>query len=220
MTKARQNIPAKLRSEILNEYNHRCAICGCDRPQLHHIDEDPSNNDAENLIPLCPNCHLSDQHNPTVPLAPEKIRLFRRYKDPTILSSQFEAIFKRTRFLEDIRIADFEQRVDELLNFIGALEMGHYYAKYVGSLIDAGELRRRKDAVSSRREWRKKNRSTFGDRPLWETESLNDLEQSVEDYYTAFNARREAIYDAIVELLRFQPWGKAIDSLYPADRGS
>jgi hypothetical protein len=44
MTKTRQPIPRNIREKILNEYNHRCAKCGSDKPQIHHIDEDPSNN--------------------------------------------------------------------------------------------------------------------------------------------------------------------------------
>ena len=48
-------------------FNHHCARCGRDslRPrnsreqlQVHHIDENPGNNDIENLIPLCAVCHL------------------------------------------------------------------------------------------------------------------------------------------------------------------
>ena len=48
-------------------FNHHCARCGleCSRPkgsreflQVHHIDENPGNNDLENLIPLCARCHL------------------------------------------------------------------------------------------------------------------------------------------------------------------
>ncbi len=48
-------------------FNYHCAWCGkdCHDPatshdalQVHHIDEDPSNNRPENLIPLCAVCHL------------------------------------------------------------------------------------------------------------------------------------------------------------------
>lgn len=48
-------------------FNHHCAFCGkhCatrtrqhDLLQVHHIDENPQNNDFENLIPLCAVCHL------------------------------------------------------------------------------------------------------------------------------------------------------------------
>jgi 5-methylcytosine-specific restriction endonuclease McrA len=42
-------------------YEHKCAVCGYDEEenilQVHHIDENRQNNDIENLIILCPNCH-------------------------------------------------------------------------------------------------------------------------------------------------------------------
>jgi 5-methylcytosine-specific restriction endonuclease McrA len=79
MPKDRPAIPKAVRESVLSEFNHRCAVCGEDKPQVHHIDEDPSNNDPMNLIPLCPNCHLIDQHNPTVPINARRLRLFRRY---------------------------------------------------------------------------------------------------------------------------------------------
>ena len=95
----RPAIPALIRKGVLSEFNQRCAICGADRPHVHHIDANPRNSDPLNLIPLCPNCHLTDQHNPTASMHPEKLRLFRRYKDPLILSHQFEPVFRRMRFL-------------------------------------------------------------------------------------------------------------------------
>ncbi|MBF0350258.1 MAG: HNH endonuclease [SAR324 cluster bacterium] len=48
-------------------FQHHCARCGrdCSLPvsssealQVHHIDENPQNNDLENLIPVCARCHL------------------------------------------------------------------------------------------------------------------------------------------------------------------
>ena len=45
----RENIPKKTKEALLDEYDHRCAICGGDRPHVHHIDENPSNNEI-----LCP----------------------------------------------------------------------------------------------------------------------------------------------------------------------
>ncbi|MBF0287135.1 MAG: HNH endonuclease [SAR324 cluster bacterium] len=48
-------------------FTYHCASCGkdCRSPSnqedllhVHHIDENPGNNDLENLIPLCAVCHL------------------------------------------------------------------------------------------------------------------------------------------------------------------
>lgn len=67
MVKTRINPPKPIRDQVLKEYHHRCAIRGEDNPQIHHIDEDPSNNDPLNLLPLCPNCH-SAIHDPLNPI--------------------------------------------------------------------------------------------------------------------------------------------------------
>jgi hypothetical protein len=50
---------------ILEEQNHKCAICGLpdiynDKPYtmiLNHIDKDKSNNHRDNLRLICPNCY-------------------------------------------------------------------------------------------------------------------------------------------------------------------
>lgn len=47
--------------------------------QFHHIDEDPSNNDFDNIAPLCPNCH-SQAHSKnalTVNLTPSRLKAMR-----------------------------------------------------------------------------------------------------------------------------------------------
>lgn len=45
----------------LRTYPNRCEICGYDKYkeilEVHHIDEDRTNNNLTNLIVLCPNCH-------------------------------------------------------------------------------------------------------------------------------------------------------------------
>lgn len=120
---------------MLNEFNHQCAVCGAAKPQLHHIDEDPSNNDPLNLIPLCPNHHLTVQHNPTVALDAGILRLFREFKDPAILAPQFQPIYSRLRFLflaeTDPVSVDPRRQFRELIEFVSALHMGISYAKQI-----------------------------------------------------------------------------------------
>ncbi len=58
--KKRIQIPAKLKAILQKEINSICPFCDNEDVghfQVHHIDEDPSNNNFENLIMLCPNCH-------------------------------------------------------------------------------------------------------------------------------------------------------------------
>lgn len=52
---------ANYRQRAFNTYEHKCAVCGYNEDErileVHHIDEDRSNNNINNLCILCPNCH-------------------------------------------------------------------------------------------------------------------------------------------------------------------
>jgi hypothetical protein len=139
MLKNRNSIPKGVKEKVLKEYKHRCAVCGGTDPQLHHIDEDPSNNDPHNLIPLCPNCHLRDQHNPTAGIDKGILTLFREYKDPIILSAQFYPIYRRFDFLYDLNDCEETKTIkgmmNELIGFIRVLEMGKFYAHQLDRLL-------------------------------------------------------------------------------------
>src|SRR5262245_54408959 len=101
----RKRIPEKQRQRILKLYWHRCSICASANPEVHHIDENHSNNDDMNLLPLCSNCHttyhLADAHDPTAPMDTRKLRLLREYRDPAILASEFHPMFRRLDFVLD-----------------------------------------------------------------------------------------------------------------------
>jgi hypothetical protein len=188
--KTRLPIPKQLRDRVLVEFNHRCAICGTDRPQLHHIDANPANNDPENLLPLCPNCHLVDQHNPTAPIDPLKLQLFRRYKDPIILSAQFHPLFRRLRYLLNLDLSASLQSLTEagieLIAFVNALKMGGFYHPRIADLV--------------------RNSSAMffpGESPV---ERQQRLEQHREELLMLLEKNREQVVDLIVEMLRYQDW--------------
>ena len=128
-----------LKESVLKEYNHRCAVCGTDRPQVHHIDENHENNDRLNLLPLCPNCHLSDQHNPTQQIALGILKLFRVHKDPAILSPQFTPLFERFQHVATpdsaIQFYAVVEKNDELVRFVDVLTMGTFYAEEIRRLL-------------------------------------------------------------------------------------
>ena len=69
MNKNRVNPSEKLKIDILSLCNNRCCICQTPFIIIHHIDKNPSNNDLDNLAPLCPNCHA--QAHSTSKLTPE-----------------------------------------------------------------------------------------------------------------------------------------------------
>ena len=61
--KIRVPVPKVLASRVLYEHDHTCCVCNerSKRVQIHHIDEDPSNNAIENLTVLCLSCHDQTQ---------------------------------------------------------------------------------------------------------------------------------------------------------------
>jgi hypothetical protein len=63
MAKIRTPIPSDLTAEVLFTSDNTCCVCG-ERGkaiQIHHIDENPSNNVSENLSVLCLECHNNVQ---------------------------------------------------------------------------------------------------------------------------------------------------------------
>ncbi len=194
MPKHRSAIPSNIRTKVEKEFNHRCAVCGADNPQIHHIDEDPSNNDPMNLIPLCPNCHLTDQHNPTKSLDPKRLGLFRQYRDPSILKPQFQSLFLRLQFLDNIRedadCQELEAASGELCDFIGNLEMGNFYSKSIREITEQpahGFSIRMGNTVADNRY------------------RLHRKEAEAE-YREQLRKVRNRVFELAVELLRFQNW--------------
>lgn len=59
MTKSRALVPDDVKANVLYASHHTCAVCN--KPelpvQIHHINEDPSDNDEGNLVVLCLLCH-------------------------------------------------------------------------------------------------------------------------------------------------------------------
>jgi hypothetical protein len=79
MNKKRVTLNEHQRLEIISKSNNSCCICQIPFIIVHHIDGDPSNNDPDNLAPLCPNCH-SQAHSTsqlTTNLNPSRIKLLR-----------------------------------------------------------------------------------------------------------------------------------------------
>lgn len=56
----RNKIPSNILDELLFKTDMRCCICGRQAEiQVHHIDENPSNNKIDNLVTLCVLCHAN-----------------------------------------------------------------------------------------------------------------------------------------------------------------
>ena len=70
--KRRTAIPAKIQGQILVANKHACCICQKPYVQIHHIDENPNNNDLSNLAVLCID-HYSLDYNKELRYAEELI---------------------------------------------------------------------------------------------------------------------------------------------------
>lgn len=194
MASKRNHIPRTVSDKVFAEYDHGCAICGGANPQLHHIDGDSSNNIEINLIPLCPNCHLIDQHNPTKKIEKEKIELFRKFKDPTILYPQFHPLYSRMEFLfsvnEDSDFKELKEKAKDLIDFVQELEKGIYYANKIGELINPP----------------RKARIYSMDDPMLERRLEAERLEDGNQYRIQLNENKDKIIFLSVELLRYQSW--------------
>lgn len=194
MGKTRTDVPKGTREEVLREFNHRCAICAADRPHLHHIDENPTNHEPLNLLPLCPNCHLGDEHNPTARIGAGRLGLFRRFKDPAILAPQFLPVYSRLAFLDEVDVCEestqvIERAATELVSFLRVLEMGAFYADRVHQLLErpkVGEIFSLGGPPDPRLEQRRRQRNR--------------------EYREQVLNARDDVTQLVVEQLRFQGW--------------
>lgn len=60
MAKIRTAIPQKTKALLQQEINSVCPFCNDDNVdhfEIHHLDENPTNNELSNLLMLCPICH-------------------------------------------------------------------------------------------------------------------------------------------------------------------
>ena len=93
--KTRVPIAERLKDRVLFEADRTCCVCRQRGRslQIHHIDDDPSNNDAGNLAVLCLECHSETQVHGGFSrgLTAGQVRLFRdNWKH--IVAARFKAI--------------------------------------------------------------------------------------------------------------------------------
>lgn len=80
--KNRVSITDKLAAEVMFSADRTCCVCRTEKlkVQIHHIDENPSNNSFENLAVICLHCH-SDAHTSGAfvrRLTPELLALYNK----------------------------------------------------------------------------------------------------------------------------------------------
>jgi hypothetical protein len=80
MNRTRTPIPPKVASALLLANRHACCVCQKIQVQIHHIDEDPSNNEPENLAVLCldHHDHASMKIGLSKKLRPDEVRSYKK----------------------------------------------------------------------------------------------------------------------------------------------
>ena len=153
------------------------------------------NNDSQNLIPLCPNCHLVDQHDASNAMPQGKLRLFRRYKHRNILKPQFNPIFRRLAFLSAVSDSDdadgLEVKAKELIDLVENLQMGPFYGKSLKVLLG----RRPQGWIT-----------VIGD-PVSEAQADAHHRAMCQEYREQLRRAAPEVEALIIEMLDYQIWG-------------
>ena len=113
--KKRISIPPKTKKYLQKEINSECPICQNQEIghfEIHHIDENPSNNKFENLLMLCPICHSKITKKE---ITKEKVILIKSELSKTISKVEFVNVFVEEEF--------YNWKVDKENSYI-------FYSKY------------------------------------------------------------------------------------------
>lgn len=155
MAKRRKKIRSEIETEILFNSDKTCCICKDPNKggQIHHIDEDPGNNDPSNLIVVCTHHHDEIHKKSTITkgFSPNLLRKYKRIWEQTVREKRpqghdplrspsgiektlFEFEIRRVAYeivaLSDDDIDEINQRLD-FLHTIYLLEDLHEYTKQI-----------------------------------------------------------------------------------------
>ena len=86
----------KIKDRLYLEADDACAVCGIRGIQIltiHHIDRIPSNNEYDNQIVLCRNCHNS--HHQGKGLSTKQIKERKRHLIEKTLTTQRQNAFEK-----------------------------------------------------------------------------------------------------------------------------
>jgi type I restriction enzyme, R subunit len=119
----RSVIPAEITRQLLIESGHRCAVCGTPSPlERAHIVPltAEGDNTADNLICLCPNCHMrADQEN-----WPSSV--LRKYKETPWVARKVQDESSKTVATQRVMLSlemsseDFSKDQERMRNAIAA----------------------------------------------------------------------------------------------------
>ena len=130
--KDKLKIPPETVDKLMVSCGHRCClgheIYNQNYPlDIHHLDENRENNDPDNLMPLCKNCHLGKVHA-TFPFGRKyTIRELKQLRD-----EWYESI----KMYKEEAAKSASSQLDESAHLMGYLE---FYASFSNSEISYGE---------------------------------------------------------------------------------
>lgn len=118
--KRRPPIPNKIKASLQKEINSKCPFCSNEDVghfQIHHIDENPFNNDFINLLMLCPICHSKITKKDISPqeVIVKKESLNTQIKPLNIFSSK-EVFHVQIKALIDDKNSDYYKELKEHWN--------------------------------------------------------------------------------------------------------
>ncbi len=151
MAKRRTSIPKKVRAQVQYLADRKCCVCDGAHVghQFHHLDEDPSNNDEDNLVFLCANHHAEAgiKGGPIAKLDAATVRVYRsRWYDtvarrraieaaepPTVRASttQFDDMVEAVQVVE-LRTSWRSAHLDDWVSVKRALEHARVFASERG----------------------------------------------------------------------------------------
>jgi hypothetical protein len=138
--KSRLAVPRVTADKVKALFRHRCAVCAAPYMELHHIDEDPGNNDEKNLILLCSNCHHGRVHGQGHTLDQHALRLYRELGHRFAATGAYRILLARSSYVTSgaFRGEAWKKLVtafDDLVSFVKGLKHGPHFATRVRRLL-------------------------------------------------------------------------------------
>jgi hypothetical protein len=123
MTKIRVKIPSEIEKKIIYNSARTCNVCKNPKKgiQIHHVDQNPSNNITANLIVLCQDCHeeAHTKHDMSKNLTPEKLEYFKKQWEEEIANRSSLAMLPSHNIDQAVWTFINHQRIGKILEVHG-----------------------------------------------------------------------------------------------------
>lgn len=132
--KVRPRIPSIIAARLLFQNRHQCCICSEEPVQIHHIDENPANNDPQNLAVLCLPHHSAVTGNQGLgrDYSPHEIRFFK-------MEWEAECGHSPSNSYDEVDWRDAEDSVGSIYSFKKRVVLGGDEHLYHSFELEAGD---------------------------------------------------------------------------------